>query len=868
MFKSTSKKARAFIATLVVLLGILASAIPGAVTPARAYQVAINNATVSPGQAILTMPGSNLTTTYNIGGLTGVVGGARMDSRGYVASDYQQGIATNTPGVEIVTELTNNCPASGTCSGLGTLTMSFNQPVRNPVLNIAGLGGHVYFDENDNNTIDGQSQHHAVLNLATPGLSLTKLSGGNLAVSGNSITNTNHNSGVSCTSGVQTGTPDPLDAQASAGCGSVRINGVVTSVTFNVTGVFVPVSSTLPGYTENDISKQGHNQDNYVVTMTVPQDFGDAPASYDQSNAARAILSDVALGPNVTEDNALVANGTSSPNASASATLDQNDDGVTLAPFTAGTSSYSTTVAITGASKAGTVCGWIDFNKNGRFDNPAERACATFAAGATQATLNWTGLSTVTAGDTYARFRVGYNSTQTQVPIGASDSGEVEDYIFTISPAIVPAPSISLVKSVNKSTMVAGETATYSFTAQNTGNVTLTGVVINETQFSGTGTMSALSYTWPGLPGILLPGQTVTATATYVISAVDVTSGLLTNTAMVTGNPPIGNPVTASDDAEVPADPAWTIKKTASVNGSGTAVGQFVNPGDTITYTVTATSVVGQISGIVLTDNLAGVLNKATFVNGSALLTIGSGAPTPVANPVSPSTTLSTAPFTLPAGKTATLQYSVTVNQGAWNSTLINTVTGSAAIPPQQCATGSGTPGADCTTTHRTPAKVLIEKIGESSASTWVPMDGSSWAIHDDASGTPGAVNTAYTVAAIVGQTGQFQLEGIQPGVYWLEETAAPVGFNLLAEPVQFTIAADGSVSLGQGSGGGVVTTTDANGDGIFLLTVKDVPALKLPESGGIGWWPFTMAGSALLLFAVVLAMPGVRGKRKQQPIT
>ena len=91
MFKSTSKKARAFIATLVVLLGILASAIPGAVTPAQAYQVALNNAAISPGQAILSMPGSNLTTTYTIGGLTGGVGGARMDSRGYVASETLTG---------------------------------------------------------------------------------------------------------------------------------------------------------------------------------------------------------------------------------------------------------------------------------------------------------------------------------------------------------------------------------------------------------------------------------------------------------------------------------------------------------------------------------------------------------------------------------------------------------------------------------------------------------------------------------------------------------------------------------------------------------------------------------------------------------
>ncbi|MEV7605927.1 GEVED domain-containing protein [Paenarthrobacter sp. NPDC089322] len=852
--KSSFRKATSIVATLVVFLGLLSFGSLGFGAPAEAYQVATTQASVNGGVATLSMPGSNLVTTYDQSGLTDLVGRARMDSRGYVATDFQQGMPATTPGVEFASNLINNCPASGTCSGLGTITISFNQPVRNPVLNIAGIGGNVYMDIGDDGNIDEQSQLHAVLNLATPGLSMTKLSGGNLAVSGNSITATNHNAGTSCETNVQNDSPDPWDAQATAACGAVRINGIVNTLTFNISAVFVPTLDNRPGYTNNDTSDPPHNTDNYVISMTVPQDFGDAPATYDQANAARAILSDVTLGPNVTEDNAQVANGTSSPNASATAALDQMDDGVILAPHVAGTTSYSTTVAISGASKAGTVCGWIDFDKDGIFDNPAERACATFAAGATTATLNWTAISSqVTAGTTYSRFRIGYNSTQTMLPTGASDSGEVEDYVFTITPAIVPAPAISLVKTVNKTTLVAGETATYTFVAKNTGNVTLTGVVISETQFSGTGTMSALSYTWPALPGVLLPGQSVTATATYVVTAADVTSGLLTNTAKVTGNPPLGNPVTATDDAQVSAPPAWKIKKTAAVDGNSSN-GSEVSPGDTITYTVTATSVSGQITGVVLTDNLADVLDHAIFVSGSASLTIGTAAPIVVADPAAGSTTLVTAPFTLPAGQTATLRYSVTIHDDAWSAELVNVVTGNASTPPLSCPTGSGTPAPDCTTTHRTPAKILIEKIGESSDSTWVPMAGSTWAIHDDASGTPGALNTSYPVEAITGQTGQFQLEGIQPGVYWLHEITAPDGFSLLAEPVQFTVAPDGSVSLGQGSGTGVVTTSDVDGDGIFLVTVRDVPALELPESGGIGWWPFTVAGSMLLLTSALMA--------------
>ncbi|MDR6688851.1 putative repeat protein (TIGR01451 family) [Arthrobacter sp. 1088] len=863
-------KITAFVAALMVVLGALSVVALGLTAPAQAYEIATSPANITGGDATLTMPGSGLTATYDQSGLTDLVGRTTMDSRGYVASDFSPAIPAGSPAVEFATNAINNCAATGPCSGLGTVTIAFSQPVRNPVLNVAGIGATSWLDIGKDGTIDQQSEFHVVLDMATTGLSMTRLSGGNLAVVGNTITATNDNTGIRCDTNVNGGTPPQHDAEATAACGSVRINGIVTSLTFNISAIFTQTTSTMPPNTINDPQDSGHNADNFLMAMTVPQDFGDAPASYDQNNAARAVLSDVTLGANVTEDNAQVANGTASPNAGATAAQDLMDDGVALAPMTQGATSYSTTVAISGASKTGTTCGWIDLNKDGLFNNTAERACATFAAGATTATLTWTVPAGVTAGTTYARFRIGYTASQIQVPIGASNSGEVEDYIFTIAPA--SAPAITLVKTVDKTTLVAGETATYTFVAKNTGNVTLTSVVITETQFSGTGTMSALSYTWPGLPGVLLPGQSVTATATYVVTPADVTTGLLTNTAKVTGNPPLGLPVSATDDAQVTAPPAWKIKKSATVNGSVPA-DQSVSPGQTIVYTVTATSISGTITGVVLKDDLAEVLDDATFVSGSATLVIGTGSPVAVADPVPPSTLLSTAAFTLPAGQTATLKYSVVVKTGAWNAQLVNVVTGTASTtPPQTCAPASAGPGPDCTTTHHTPGKVLIEKIGESSSGTWVPMAGSTWAVHTDNNGAPGAVLASPVVTAVAGQTGRFQLEGIQPGTYWLEETTAPDGFSLLAEPVQFTIAANGAVSLGQGSqgqgtGGGVVTSTDADGDGIFLLTVRDVPALELPESGGIGWWPFTTAGSVLLAGALALTMAANR-RRQQESIT
>src|SRR5690606_21149871 len=108
--------------------------------------------------------------------------------------------------------------------------------------------------------------------------------------------------------------------------------------------------------------------------------------------------------------------------------------GVTPSNLAVGATSYSADVVVAGASKAGTVCGWVDFNQNSIFDNPTERACSSVAASATPATytLTWSGLPTLTPGTTFARFRTGYNLAQNQSPIGAADAGEVEDYPIVI----------------------------------------------------------------------------------------------------------------------------------------------------------------------------------------------------------------------------------------------------------------------------------------------------------------------------------------------------------------------------------------------------------------------------------------------------
>jgi|GEM_PF-801515 len=148
-----------------------------------------------------------------------------------------------------------------------------------------------------------------------------------------------------------------------------------------------------------------------------------------------------------------------------------------------------------------------------------------------------------------------------------------------------------------------------------------------------------------------------------------------------------------------------------------------------------------------------------------------------------------------------------------------------------------------------------LEKIGEDVAGDWTRMDGSTWAILEDDNGAPG-VASALTIDAV--STGFFEIADVPSGVYWLTELTAPDGFSLLAQPVQFMINPDRTVSILADSGGGAVT---ADGQ---LITVRDVPALVMPETGGSGNSPFQLGGSALLLTAGVMALMMRRRARAQ----
>ncbi len=167
-------------------------------------------------------------------------------------------------------------------------------------------------------------------------------------------------------------------------------------------------------------------------------DFGDAPNSYQtltsNGGASHGINGAIYMGNNAPDTE---VTGSPSINADADDISGIDDeDGISSFPLlTTSASSYSVTVKVTNnTGKNARLVGWIDFNKNGRFD-ATEGASLFVPSGmnGTNVTLNWTGLTGLVAGKTYARFRLSTdNNLSTLLPGSTLSDGEVEDYPVTI----------------------------------------------------------------------------------------------------------------------------------------------------------------------------------------------------------------------------------------------------------------------------------------------------------------------------------------------------------------------------------------------------------------------------------------------------
>lgn len=105
------------------------------------------------------------------------------------------------------------------------------------------------------------------------------------------------------------------------------------------------------------------------------------------------------------------------------------------------------------------------------------------------------------------------------------------------------------------------------------------------------------------------------------------------------------------------------------------------------------------------------------------------------------------------------------------------------------------------------------------------------------------------------------------PGmIYYLVETKAPDGYELLNAPVAITVASDGTVTVMYGSDAGTgwtVTQSDTD-DYVWTINVPNSSGYELPETGGTGIYLFTLSGLLLIAGAVGCGY-GLRRRRERR---
>jgi uncharacterized repeat protein (TIGR01451 family) len=159
-------------------------------------------------------------------------------------------------------------------------------------------------------------------------------------------------------------------------------------------------------------------------------------------------------------------------------------------------------------------------------------------------------------------------------------------------------PAITLEKSASPTVVDAvGDVVTFEFVATNTGNVTLEDVEVTD-PLPGLSQIDCGSF-----DGTLEPGEALTCTATYEVTAGDAAAGTIHNQASVTGTADrTGATVTSGSavDVEVIQEPSLRLDKSVSPDEA--------DPGQTVTYTFVVTND-GEVPlrDVVVSDPLPGI---------------------------------------------------------------------------------------------------------------------------------------------------------------------------------------------------------------------------------------------------------------------
>lgn len=101
--------------------------------------------------------------------------------------------------------------------------------------------------------------------------------------------------------------------------------------------------------------------------------------------------------------------------------------------------------------------------------------------------------------------------------------------------------------------------------------------------------------------------------------------------------------------------------------------------------------------------------------------------------------------------------------------------------------------------------------------------------------------------------TGKFSIQGLKPGDYWLEETAAPKGYNKLTKRIKVHI----------NEAGNYVINDENTGSSISQVDVENKTGTVLPSTGGAGTTMIYLVGAVLVLGSGVVLVTKRRVKGK-----
>ena len=204
------------------------------------------------------------------------------------------------------------------------------------------------------------------------------------------------------------------------------------------------------------------------------------------------------------------------------------------------------------------------------------------------------------------------NGMVTITATGYGGSGSITSNTVKITVIVMQAPALTLTVAATPSDpspaldMQVGQVINYTYTIQNTGNVTLHSFGISDDKVVSVNCSGAAASLAPGAPP-------TTCSGTYTITQADINAGSVINHATVTGLLPSGQSFTANAQGTVVTHnaPRLTLQKSANPTLANSA-GQVV----TYTYTLQNTGNTPLTSPFTVTDNkISGSANCSAAVN-------------------------------------------------------------------------------------------------------------------------------------------------------------------------------------------------------------------------------------------------------------